>query len=148
MNEMICWSPGVTLEAIEKEVILKAFRFYRGNKTATSSALGIAIRTLENKLEKYQKDGKDDEERERKRASDRADFLIRQRGSTATTPANTPPRPSAPKGEERSPLANAGVRVEPASEPAPKPAVPVHERPKVQTVLPSQPNGSGAGRKR
>lgn len=47
------WQPGVTLDQVEKEVILKALSFYHGNKTVTARALGIAIRTLDNKLEKY-----------------------------------------------------------------------------------------------
>lgn len=47
------WQPGRTLEEMEKEVILTAMRFYHGNKTHTASALGIAIRTLDNKLAKY-----------------------------------------------------------------------------------------------
>lgn len=58
MTENIVWTPGVTLEQIEKDVILKAFRFFRGNKTTTANALGIAIRTLDHKLEKYEAEGK------------------------------------------------------------------------------------------
>lgn len=49
----IIWSPGVTLEQIEKQVILKAFSFFDCNKTRTADALGIAVRTLDAKLEKY-----------------------------------------------------------------------------------------------
>lgn len=47
------WQPGQKLEDVEKEVILKAYRFFDNNKTKTASALGIAIRTLDNKLAKY-----------------------------------------------------------------------------------------------
>ena len=50
---MINWQPGITLEEIEKQVILKALEFYQGNKTKTALSLGIAVRTLDNKLEKY-----------------------------------------------------------------------------------------------
>ena len=64
MNEAINWSPGVTLENVEKQVILAAFRHFRGNKTVTANALGIAIRTLDNKLEKYEADGKAEKERQ------------------------------------------------------------------------------------
>lgn len=51
---MISWQPGMTLESIEKQVILKAFSFYQGNKTKTAQSLGIAIRTLDNKLLSYE----------------------------------------------------------------------------------------------
>lgn len=76
----INWQPGMTLESVEKEVILQAFRYYRGNKTATANALGFAIRTLDMKLEKY---GKDEESR--KKAQDERDrreqeFIARARG--------------------------------------------------------------------
>jgi len=49
----VFWSPGRTLEEIEKAVILEAIRFFRNNKTQTALALGIAIRTLDYKLAKY-----------------------------------------------------------------------------------------------
>lgn len=50
------WNPGLTLEELEKQAIEKAFRFYQGNKTHTANALGISIRTLDAKLEKYEHD--------------------------------------------------------------------------------------------
>lgn len=50
---MIDWQPGKTLDDIEKEVILKALEFYSGNRTKTAESLGIAIRTLRNKLNIY-----------------------------------------------------------------------------------------------
>jgi hypothetical protein len=39
MNGIIVWSPGVSLEAVEKQVIQRAIDHYRGNKTATAGAL-------------------------------------------------------------------------------------------------------------
>jgi len=47
------WQPGRTLEEVERETIERAFRFYQGNKTQTAASLGIAIRTLDAKLDKY-----------------------------------------------------------------------------------------------
>lgn len=49
----VTWQPGFTLAHMEKQVVLAAFRFYHGNKTRTAQSLGIAIRTLEAKLESY-----------------------------------------------------------------------------------------------
>ena len=80
MNQAVHWSPGVTLEMIEKQVILNAFRFYRGNKTQTAISLGIAIRTLETKLERYEHDGKEQLEREQRDDAERAAILDKQRG--------------------------------------------------------------------
>lgn len=123
------WVPGLTLEEIERQSILHALTFYRGNKTQTATALGIAIRTLDNKLERY---GADDEagrlklEAERAR---RAEILDRMRGPIQTIYG-----------------ADARVRVEPAPEAPAKHAVPVPEPKKVQGVLP--PEAPAGDRKR
>jgi DNA-binding NtrC family response regulator len=51
---MINWYPGVTLRELEKEAIQKALQFYRWNKTATAQSLGISVRTIDNKIAKYE----------------------------------------------------------------------------------------------
>lgn len=48
------WQVGETLSSREKADILKALRFFDGNKTKTAQALGIAIRTLDHRLEEYE----------------------------------------------------------------------------------------------
>lgn len=77
---MVNWSPGITLETIERQVILAAYRHFRGNKTATANSLGIAIRTLDNKLEKYQGDDDTMEKNDAQRKANADEFLKRQRG--------------------------------------------------------------------
>ncbi len=47
------WQPGMTLASVEKQAILQAYRFYRSNKTATAQALGVSVKTIENKLNQY-----------------------------------------------------------------------------------------------
>lgn len=114
MDNQIMWSPGVTLEDIEKQVILKAFRFYRGSKTTTSQALGISIRTLDTKLEKYEADGKlakqqQDEQRQRD-----LDFFARQRGDTGLVPQpNTSKADEERQREKVLSSTDARLRVEP-----------------------------------
>ena len=51
------WSPGETLNDIERTVILQALQYHNGNRTHTARALGISIRTLRNKLSDYRKLG-------------------------------------------------------------------------------------------
>jgi transcriptional regulator with PAS, ATPase and Fis domain len=51
------WSPGSTLNDIERSVILAALQYHSGNRTHTARALGISIRTLRNKLSDYRKIG-------------------------------------------------------------------------------------------
>lgn len=54
MNDVVIWQPGVSLSDIERMVIVKAFAYYRGNKSLTASSLGIAVRTLDTKLQQYE----------------------------------------------------------------------------------------------
>jgi DNA-binding NtrC family response regulator len=51
------WSPGRTLDDIERNVILEALNYHQGNRTHTAKALGISIRTLRNKLADYRRLG-------------------------------------------------------------------------------------------
>lgn len=51
------WTPGRTLDDIERHVILEALDYHQGNRTHTAKALGISIRTLRNKLADYRRLG-------------------------------------------------------------------------------------------
>lgn len=135
MDGHITWSPGVTLEAIEKETILKAFRFYRGNKTATANALGIAIRTLDNKLERYELDAKEAEKGLNDVRAKELEYQKRARGIETTVQAGTPNK-SAPQG----------VRVEPVTQDSAQQPVPMPQREKVQEM--PQRHAAGSGNKR
>lgn len=134
MSYSIMWSVGMSLDALEKLVVERAFKFYRGNKTATASSLGIAIRTLDNKLAQYEQQDILEKERAENDDRNRAHQLARSRGQL---PDNL--------GMHRSPhvYAHAGPRVESIANAAPQPPVPVQERKEVQAVLPEHaPKGS------
>ncbi|MDF5404401.1 sigma-54-dependent Fis family transcriptional regulator, partial [Vibrio parahaemolyticus] len=45
---------GVSLEELEKAAILNTLEENQGNKTESAQELGISVKTLYNKLEKYQ----------------------------------------------------------------------------------------------
>ncbi|WP_338293050.1 sigma-54 dependent transcriptional regulator [Planctobacterium marinum] len=47
---------GMALEELEKQAILNTLDDNDGNKTETAEQLGVSVKTLYNKLEKYQKD--------------------------------------------------------------------------------------------
>lgn len=51
------WSPGKTLDDIERTVIVEALTYHQGNRTHTAKALGISIRTLRNKIADYKRLG-------------------------------------------------------------------------------------------
>lgn len=55
--DKVSWTPGTTLDMIERSVILEALKHHGGNRTHTAKALGISIRTLRNKLADYRKLG-------------------------------------------------------------------------------------------
>jgi len=50
----ITWQPGQTLGDMEKAIICFALRYYENNKTKTASSLGVSVRTIDNKLAKYE----------------------------------------------------------------------------------------------
>lgn len=54
---MNIWQPGVSLEQIERETILSALRFFHGNRTHAASSLGISVRTILNKIQRYKEQG-------------------------------------------------------------------------------------------
>lgn len=82
-QDIVIWTPGMTLDQLERRVILQGFKFYRGNKTMTAQALGISVRTLDNKLELYESV----EETEKFISPKREDILERnQNGIEKTMP--------------------------------------------------------------
>ena len=44
---------GSSLEAVEREMILRTIEFTRGNKTRAAETLGVSVKTLYNKLDQY-----------------------------------------------------------------------------------------------
>jgi len=137
LNSPIQWSPGVTLDAIERQVILKAYRFFRFNKTATANALGIAIRTLDNKLERYEYDDKERAKLDAEQAERNRDFLNRQRGIPRPSINDSPEEREAQR-KALLPGADARMRLEPAPEAIAQSPVSLPERTQVQTVLSGQ----------
>lgn len=120
---MIDWTPGLNLETVEKIVIQQAYKFYRGNKTTTASSLGIAIRTLDAKLEKYDEDDKSRRASDERRKEERLALLARAKGNGAFQLQSSIPITSSRMPMES--IANATT----------EPEVPVQERPEVQEVL-------------
>ena len=47
------YMPGVSLSELEKQYIIQALTYFKGNKTQVANALGITIKTLYNKLHEY-----------------------------------------------------------------------------------------------
>ena len=69
----VVWNPGLSLAAIEKEIIQRAYEHFQKNKQQTAQSLGIAVRTLEYKLQQYDEElqrFKQDEEIRKQRAQE------------------------------------------------------------------------------
>lgn len=123
MGEAINWSPGVTLEAVEQQVIEKAFIHYQRNKSVTARSLGIAVRTLESRISAYEQQRADESIAKVERKQERDFQLQRARGIIPPT-------------SER-------IRLEPSSDPSQESALSMHERGEVQKVLSDKaPHGS------
>ncbi len=140
MHDMIMWSPGVTLEGIEQQVIIKAYAFYRKNKTATAQSLGISIRTLDNKLEKYEADQLLQTERDYESRQRRAEQLNRARGLSPAVEVPASPEHNATPNPER-------LFAQPHDKASAQQAMPMPERQEVQTLLPRQ-TAQGGGKHR
>ncbi len=128
---MIIWSPGVTLEQIEKQVIQKAYQHFRQNKTVTSNALGIAIRTLDNKLALYDEQQKELEQRDYDDRKKREEWLIKSRGN----PPNNLGIPYT-QGTQAEKVSNSptGIRMEPDLEVSEESSMSMQRRAKIQKL--------------
>ena len=51
------WQPGITLDEIERDVIIAALKFYHWNRTKTAEALEVSVRTIQNKIAQYIEQG-------------------------------------------------------------------------------------------
>jgi hypothetical protein len=129
---MRTWIPG-TLAQREQEVIESALEHFQGNKTQAARALGIAERTLYNKIDEYKKSREDQDARDKALEQREKDLQRRARGL--------------PTGQPNGGHAEAGVRVQPPLEIGQKQPVPVREPEKVQGVSPKQAVSSGNGKR-
>jgi hypothetical protein len=50
---MVRWQIGMSLEDLEKQVILKALNIFQGNRSQVARSLKVAERTIYNKLALY-----------------------------------------------------------------------------------------------
>lgn len=127
MSHNVFWSPGMTLDYMERSVIEAALNFYRGNKTMAAAALGISIRTIQNKLERYEVEDKQQHERREAARRKEEEFALRCRGANFTQVY--PHQPAIPRSQP-SPKSDALSTAEHE--------VSVPERDEVQEVLPEQ----------
>lgn len=140
----IHWVPGLSLEAVEKECILQAIRYFRGNKTAAANSLGISVRNVDQKLAKYQQDDASLKRKEDEREQKHRDYLDRARGQApdqlqriaAAEQKNKALRLQRERGE----------RMESTDEVSEKQPVSVPVGQEVQAVLPNKANGGNTKR--
>ena len=119
LNHTVTWSPGMKLDQLEESAIKKAMIHFQGNKTATANSLGIAVRTLDNKLKIYEDRDKEYEKRQDDQREKDREFLARSRGLVVSSDTRT---------DDNKPVDN----------PSAGNAVPVPKSGDVQEVLPSQ----------
>lgn len=147
-DAFIIWSPGLTLEALEKICIQKSYAFFKENKTKSALALNISVRTLDAKLEKYALEDQVMKEKEENASRARADFAQRQRGN----PPNNVGIPYTPHPSQivQNPVLRPAARVpvESFANASTEQPMPVQERQEVQTMSlkPSPKSGPGKGR--
>lgn len=57
MSGSVYWTVGMTIEDVEKQVIVACLRYTEGNREKTAEMLGIGLRTLYDKIKKYELKG-------------------------------------------------------------------------------------------
>lgn len=145
-GDLIIWTPGVTLAEIERQVIEKSFAFYKGNKSATARALGVTVKTLDNKFERYASDdaaaneAKAYDERRRQELLERSRYGTGAGISNPLVPSTAPSRRDVPPHVERG--------VEPASDVSAPEPLPMSDGQEFSGVLPSDAPPRRRGRPR
>lgn len=137
MNQTVIFHPSMKLDELIKLATLYSFQYYRGNKTQTSIALGISVRTLENYLKEYEEDGKKQFDADQKRKLD-ADYQLQRARGLVRGPETQGPHIF---------QATPGNGVESTSQASPQQAVSLPESEKVQSVLPKSTTASGHQRR-
>lgn len=141
MDATVYWSPGMSLEVLEQLVIQKAYKHYQGNKTATANSLGIAIRTLDAKLDKYEMNEIDKEAQHAQRRNDREYQLARARG---INPSFSVDGAFVQNGSQ----ASEGLRPQPIINATAQQSVPLPVGKEVQEVLPKSASGNHSRKSR
>lgn len=131
-SDIIVWSPGVTLDDIEKQVINKAYQFYQRNKAATARALGISVKTLDNKFERYADEDAAAEKARLDEYERREEFLRRSRFGNTERPAD------GAAGLRHDSGADQRHGVESAAEPSGQQALSVPVDEEIQALLPAE----------
>ena len=80
------WYHGMTLEEMEQIIIMRSLQIHMGNKTKTAESLGISIRTIDNKLEKYEELKRAGEKRTQDREIKAREHLLQAQGRTDVEP--------------------------------------------------------------
>lgn len=154
MDQQILWSPGMSLDALEKMVIIKAFNFYKKNKTATANSLGIAIRTLESKIERYDMEAAVEKERQLDAESRRKEQLIRARGNPPNnvgviySPSDNLYKSSKDAASFALSRTTTGSRMESITNSSSEQEMSMPQREEIQTVLPKQSSQGGKNQRR
>lgn len=132
MDTSVLYTPGMSLDQLEKLAILRCYHFNQNNKTATAGSLGISIRTLDNKLARYKED-EDVYERSREDRAERSRRLLQEARGFAPVQEEASPTKDVKTSESSYISAeSAENQYKPQSE------LPVHEREEIQDVLPRQ----------
>lgn len=77
---------GVKLEDMERQIILYTLHFFKENREACARALGVSVKTIFNKLEKYEADNQVQIKQEEEYQKKRAEWLKRARAVPGQDP--------------------------------------------------------------
>lgn len=141
MIEPIYDNHTLTLEHIERQVIINRLAYFNGSKTLAAKSLGVSEKTIYNKLEEYEKNAPPKETEETRKAKDAA-WIARQRGNAPTLETL---KPNPEEIQTHAPMTNPKVLEPGATAPTPPPAPPA-ETQVVRLPTPAAPKAAAKSR--
>ncbi len=135
----------MTLDQVERQVIERAYVHFEKNKTRTAASLGVCVKTIENKLNAYDREDELQKERSENAKREREEFAEIQRNGRRD---RAPPATEANKSRRANDHAGAGLRLESTAHASAQQTMPVSQREEIQVVLPRQASGSGSRKSR
>lgn len=87
LNKPLHWSPGVSIDEVLRQVVLKAVHFYRGDKAAAARSIDVPIAYIEEKLLQHDVQQKAYEQKISEIKNRQLAFVERSRGIHAKPPS-------------------------------------------------------------
>ena len=137
MEQSVEWYLGMSLDELERHVILKAMNLLHQDINSVARVLGRSHRTIQNKLEQFKTEDEAKLAREHERLRRSQEYSDRARATPPQFRGEFYPD-NPPTYDENGKVISGGDVFKPPFETTKKSEMPVHERSEIQEVLSEQ----------